>query len=239
MSLLRDLKLMDLSAATSRPSLNLKRNRRSFISSGLRSRKLNALWTELLVCISMANNPKPVPLPPSGLIPLFRIPGIKSFPPKDFPTSHKVPSTLPKCWELHEDSPIMLKPPNSIAIDQVPDTEITTCSSWLEAFAARSSHSATISSTSLEAVYNFLQKVIIFLRSSFAKDTIKNDASVSDDLLQRVNSTILEAQLMSHDVGVTATELYTHLHILQRRTVLDSPAVDLPQRIRTTFWSCL
>ena len=39
------------------------------------------------------------------------------------------------------------------------------------------------------------------------------------------NSTVLEAQLMSHDAGVTATELYTHLHMLQRCTVL----VDLPQ----------
>ena len=94
---------------------------------------------------------------------------------------------------------------------------------------ARSSHSATMSYTSLEAVYNFLQKVIMFLRSSAAQDTIKNVVSVLDDL-QRVNSTVMEAQLMSHDAGVTAIELYTHLHMLQRRTDLESPAVNSPQR---------
>ena len=82
----------------------------------------------------------------------------------------------------------MLKPPTSTAEDQVPDAEIAKYSSWLEAFAARSAHSTNISSTSLEAVYNFLQKAIIFLRSSVAKDSIKNDASLLDDLLQRANS---------------------------------------------------
>ena len=35
---------------------------------------------------------------------------------------------------------------------------------------------------------------------------------------------------MSHDVTVTSTELYTHLHMLRRRSVLESPAVNLPQR---------
>ena len=35
---------------------------------------------------------------------------------------------------------------------------------------------------------------------------------------------------MSHDTGVTATELYTHLHMLRRRTDLESPAVNSPQR---------
>ena len=81
----------------------------------------------------------------------------------------------------------------------------------------------------MEAVYNFLQKVIIFLRSSVAQDSIKNDATHLDDLLPRANSTVLEAQLMSHDAGVTATELYTHLHMLHRRTVLESSSVDLSQ----------
>ena len=99
----------------------------------------------------------------------------------------------------------MLKPPTSTTGDQVPDAEIAKCSSWLEGFAARSAHSATISSMSLEVVYNFLQKGIIFLRSSVANDSIKKDASLLDDLLQRANSTVLEAQLMSHDAGVTAT----------------------------------
>ena len=63
-----------------------------------------------------------------------------------------------------------------------------------------------------------------------AKDSVKNDASLIDDLLQRANSTILEAQLMSHNAGVTATELFTHLHMLRRRTILESPSVNLPQR---------
>ena len=131
--------------------------------------------------------------------------------------------------EQHEDSPLMLKPPTSITADQVPDAEIAKCSSWLEAFAARCAHSATISFTSLETVCNFLQKVIIFLRSSVAIDFIKNDGSLLDDLLLQANSTVLEAQLMSHDAGITATELYTHLHMLRRRTVPESSMVDLPQ----------
>ena len=109
----------------------------------------------------------------------------------------------------------MLKPPTSTVVDQVPDSEIAKCSSWLEAFAARSAHSASISSTSLEAVYSFLQKVIMFLLSSVAQDSIKNDAACLDDLLQRTNSTVLEAQLMPHDAGVTAAELYTYLHMLR------------------------
>ena len=97
----------------------------------------------------------------------------KEFSPMDFPTAHKIPSTLPKRWKLHEDSLLMLKPPTSTAADQVPDAEISKCSSRMEAYAARSPHSTTISFTSLEVVYNFLQKVIIFLRSSVAKDSIK------------------------------------------------------------------
>ena len=83
---------------------------------------------------------------------------------------------------------------------------------------------------SLEAVYNFLQKVIIFLPSSVAKDSIKNNASLLDDILQWANSTVLEAQLMSHDASATATELYTNLHMIHRRTVLESSTVDLPQQ---------
>ena len=69
----------------------------------------------------------------------------------------------------------------------------------------------------------------MFLRSSAARDTLKNDVSCLDELLQRANFTVLEAQLMSYDAGVTATELYTHLHMLRWRRVLESPAVDLPK----------
>ena len=37
-------------------------------------------------------------------------PWSKDFSPKEFPTTHKIPSALPKCWELHDESPLMLKP---------------------------------------------------------------------------------------------------------------------------------
>ena len=161
--------------------------------------------------------------------PTVKNPWDREFTPKDFPTSHKVPSTLPKRWELHEDSPIILKPPTSTAVEQVPDTEIAKCSSWLEAFAARASHSASISSMSLEASYTILRKVITYFRASVAKNSIQNDAPVVDDLLQSVNSTVLEAQIMSHDAAVTATELYTHLHMLRRCTALEFPVEGLWQ----------
>ena len=162
--------------------------------------------------------------------PTVENPWDKECAPKDFPTTHKIPSTLPKRWELHEDSILMLKPLTSAVVDQVPDSEIAKCSSWLEACATRSAQSASIFSTSLEAVYSFLQKAIMFMHSSVAQDSIKNDARRLDDLLLWANSTVLEAQLMSHDAGVTAAELYTHLHMLRRRTVLELPSVDLPQR---------
>ena len=35
---------------------------------------------------------------------------------------------------------------------------------------------------------------------------------------------------MAHDSGVTATELFTHLHMLRRCSVLEAPTVNLPQR---------
>ena len=124
----------------------------------------------------------------------------------------------------------MLKPTTSTAVEQVPDAEIAKCSSWLEAFTARASHFASIPSSSLKTSYTFLRKVIMYLRASVAKNTIQNVAPVVDDLLQRVNSTVLKAQLMPHDAVVTATELYTHLHMLRHRTALESPAVDLPQQ---------
>ena len=139
------------------------------------------------------------------------------FSPYNFPTTHK----------MHEDSPLMLKPPTSTAVDQVPDSEIAKCSSWLEAFATRSAHSVSFSFTSLEAVYNFLQKVM-FLRS-FHLAGLPQARHYTDDLLQWANSTVLEAPLMSHDAVVTATELYTLLHMLWKHTVLESPSVDLPQ----------
>ena len=35
---------------------------------------------------------------------------------------------------------------------------------------------------------------------------------------------------MAHDSGVTATELFTDLHMLRHRSVLEAPTVTLPQR---------
>ena len=78
-------------------------------------------------------------------------------------------------------------------------------------------------------VYNFQQKVLRFIPDSTSKNNIQNDISLVDDLIQRANFMALEAHIMAHDSGVTATELFTHLHMLRRRSVLDSPTVDLPQ----------
>ena len=211
---------MDPSTVIWRCNQSSRRSRKSCISSGPLIKETQRVVKRTLGLYQHGQQPK-AGSSSYQWSPTVENPWDKEFSPKDFSTAHKIPSTLPKRWELHEDSPLMLKPPTSTAVDQVPDA-------WLEAFAARSAHSATISSTSLEAVYNFLQKVIIFLHSFVAKDSIKNDASLIHGLLQRANS-VLEAQLMSHDAGVTTTELYTHLHMLHRRTVLESSTVDLLQ----------
>ena len=162
--------------------------------------------------------------------PTVKNPWDKSFVPKEFPITHKIPSTMPKRWDLHSSSPLMLRPPLSTAVPEVPDAAISKSSSWLEAFAARAAHTATMSATSIISVYNFQQKVLEFLRDSVAKNNIQNDISVIDDLFQRANSMALEGHIMAHDSGVTATELYTHLHMLRRRSVLEDPSVSLPQR---------
>ena len=162
--------------------------------------------------------------------PTVKNPWDKSFIPKEFPTTHKIPSAMPKRWDLHSTSPLMLRPPLSTAVPEVPDAAISKSSSWLEAFAARAAHTATMSATSIVSVYNFQQKVLEFLRDSAAKNNIQNDISVIDDIFQRANSMALEAHIMAHDSGVTATELFTHLHMLRRRLVLEDPTVSLPQR---------
>ena len=162
--------------------------------------------------------------------PTVKNPWDKSFIPKEFPTTHKIPSAMTKRWDLHSTSPLMLRPPLSTAVPEVPDAAISKSSSWLEAFAARAAHTATMSATSIVSVYNFQQKVLEFLRDSAAKNNIQNDISVIDDLFQRANSMALEAHIMAHDSGVTATELFTHLHMLRRRSVLEDPTVSLPQR---------
>ena len=173
--------------------------------------------------------------------PTVKNPWDNGFSPKDFPSSHKVPSILLKCWELHEDSPIMLKPSTSTAVDQVPDAEIAKCSAlflivWH--YQPVDQRWPKNQSPSTDPFYHFLQKVITFFRTSIAKYTVKNDTSVVDDLLQHVNSMVLEAQLMSLDAGVPATELYTHLHMLWLHTSLESPAVDLRQRDKAHLLVC-
>ena len=154
----------------------------------------------------------------------------KTFVPKEFPTTHNIPSSMPKRWDLHSSSPLVLRPPQSTAVTEVPDSEISKSSSWLEAFAARAAHTATMSATSIVSVYNFQQKVLHFLCDSASKNNIQNDISLVDDLIQRANSMALEAHIMAHDSGVTATELFTHLHMLRHRSVLEAPTVTLPQR---------
>ena len=59
--------------------------------------------------------------------PTVENPWNKEFSPKDFPTAHKNPSTLPKRWELHEDSPLKLKPPTSTAVAEA--TNLHCCGS--------------------------------------------------------------------------------------------------------------
>ena len=162
--------------------------------------------------------------------PTVQNPWEKTFVPKEFPTTHKIPSSMPKRWDLHSSSPLMLRPPQSTAVTEVPDSEISKSSSWLEAFAARAAHTPKMSATSIVAVYNFQQEVLRFLRDSASKNNIQNDISLVDDLIQRANSMALEAHIMAHDSGVTATELFTHLHMLRRRSVLEAPMVTLPQR---------
>ena len=102
--------------------------------------------------------------------PPVRNPWDKDFVSKDFPTTHKIPSNMPKRWDLHASSPLMLRPPQSTAVMEVPDSDITKCPSWLEAFAARSSHTSTMSATSMGGVYNFLLKISRFLRASAPKN---------------------------------------------------------------------
>ena len=101
--------------------------------------------------------------------PPVKNPWDKTFILKEFPTTHKIPSTMPKRWDLHTTSPLMLRPPQSTAVPEIQDSEISKSSSWLE---ARAAHTSTMSATSIVGVYNFQQKVLRFLRDSASKKMI-------------------------------------------------------------------
>ena len=130
-----------------------------------------------------------------------------------------------ECWVSFS-----FKPPTATVVEQVPDAEIAKCSSWLEALVGRTSHTASLSATVLEASHNFMQKVILMFRSAVDQNKIEEMAPTLDSVFHQINSIIMEAQLMSHNSAMTATELCTHLHMLHRRTVLESTSVELPQR---------
>ena len=70
----------------------------------------------------------------------------------------------------------------------------------------------------------------MLFRSAVAQGKIDEMAPMLHLLFQRINPTIMEAQLMSHDSAMKATELFTHLYMLRCHTVLDTAGVDLPQR---------
>ena len=127
---------------------------------------------------------------------------------------------MPKRWDLHASSPLMLRPPQSTAVSEVQDSEISKYPAWLEAFAARSAHNSTMSATSMVGVYNFLQKVLRFIHDSATKNNIQNDITLVDDLVQRANSMALEAHLMAHD------SWNLQLSTFHRET-------------RAVYWSCL
>ena len=229
MSLPRARRWMNHSRTEQFLPMKWRKSMRDWFSSGLPRalirRSLIARWD----FISMGLPLRPVQLT-SGLRPRSKIHGTSLSSQRNSQRHTKIPLAMPKRWDLHSTSPLMLRPPLSTAVPEVPDAEISKSSSWLESFAARAAHTATMSATSIVAVYNFQQKVLEFLRDSAAKNNIQNDISLIDDLFQRANSMALEAHIMAHDSGVTATELFTHLHMLRRRSVLEAPTVSLPQR---------
>ena len=53
--------------------------------------------------------------------PTVKNPWDKTFVPKEFPRTHKIPSSMPKRWDLHSSSPLMLRPPQSTAVTEVPE----------------------------------------------------------------------------------------------------------------------
>ena len=154
--------------------------------------------------------------------PPVRNPWDKDFVPKDFPTTYKIPSNMPKLWYLHA-SPLMLRPPQSTAVTEVTGSDIMKCPSWLEAFAARYSRTSTMSATSMGGVYNFLLKISRFLRASAAKNNIQKDITLVDDLIQRANSMALEAHLMAHDAQWLSSPPVSP--VLVQSPVVSTPAI--------------
>ena len=183
-----DPRMMVHSAVTWRLNQNLKRSRINCISSGLPLKRPNVSSTEPWVSTNMDSNQKPVASLTSGLLLRSKIPGTKSIRLRTFLpaiTSHRHYQYAGNCTRTHH---WWWSHQHLLLWSKIKDAKIAKCPYWLEAFATRSAHSATISATSLEVVYNFLQKVIIFLRSSEAKDSVANDASLLDNLLRRANS---------------------------------------------------
>ena len=111
----------------------------------------------------------------------------------------------------------MLHPPLATAVPQVPDTEVNKSSHWLEAFAAGAAHSALLSTMLLEASYRYGHDISKKIRALPVVPKLEDDFFGLDIYLQKLNSAILEDQLMSHDSSTAAMELFTHFHVLQRR----------------------
>ena len=126
----------------------------------------------------------------------------------------------------------MLNLPKVTADLLVPDNEILNFPAWLEAFSTRAAHASSLTATMLEATYMMNLNVLAQLQEALAKsDTLSEDVSPTTDLcLQQLNSAVMEAQLMSHDATLVASELYANLHLCRRRQVLNSPQIKLSRR---------
>ena len=153
----------------------------------------------------------------------------KEFSPKEFPTTHKIPPRCPNvgsymrahpwCWNIllprrstrYQMRRSQNAPPGWGHLQQIlPTQQLSLRHQWrlCITFCRKASCS---SGHQLPRIYS---KMTFNAWMSFYSG----------------QTPLLEAQLMSYDARITATELYIHLHMLWCRTVLDSPSVDLPHR---------
>ena len=202
MLLLQEPRLMDPSTVIWRCNQSSRRSRKSCISSGPLIKETQRVVKRTLGLYQHGQQPK-AGSSSYQWSPTVENPWDKEFSPKDFSTAHKIPSTLPKRWELHEDS-------------HVEATNLHCC---------RSS-SGCLAGSLCRPICTFRYD-LIYVFGSGIQLSPKGHHLPSFLCCERLYQK--EAQLMSHDVGVTATELYTHLHMLHRRTVLESSTVDLLQ----------